>query len=328
MKRIAALLVAASVLWVAVAPTAKVLAAEGGVGHYSPGAIATFIDEAPPKETPFAVLNQFYYYNGSLDSISQLPLARLLASNISATAYAESPTFAYRSPLSLLGGNFAFAVVIPVVWMDVTADVSVERTRLVDGRVVERTVTRTDTASGLGDITLIPFWWTWTMGYFKWGMRLIVNAPTGEYDVGHLANVGLNYWTFTPMISASYLSSKYGFEITSSIGLDFNTMNNATDYQSGDVFHFELTAAQHLPFFDLGIIGIGANFFYWGQITGDSGSGAVLGSLEGHTTGIGPVVNYISPNKNLLFEVKWLPEIDVSKRLQGDAVWFKAVYVF
>ncbi len=112
------------------------------------------------------------------------------------------------------------------------------------------------------------------------------------------------------------------------LGFDFNTMNDATDYQSGDVFHFELTAAQHLPFFGLGTIGVGANFFYWKQITGDSGSGAELGSFEGHTTGIGPVVNFITPSKNLLFEVKWLPEIDVSKRLQGDGVWFKAVWVF
>ncbi len=146
-------------------------------------------------------------------------LGGIIAGNVSATSYAEIPTFAYRSPLSLLGGDFTFAIAVPIVWMDVTADVSLGRTRLIDGRVVERMATRSDSASGLGDITLIPFWWAWTMGDFKWDMRLMVFAPTGEYDVGHLANVGLNYWTFTPMITASYLSSKYGFEITSSVGL-------------------------------------------------------------------------------------------------------------
>jgi hypothetical protein len=328
MKRIAALMVLTLSPCVVLAPTARVLAAEGGIGHYAPGTVASFIDLAPPKETPFALLNQFYFYDGSVEGSRQLRLGGLLAGNVSATMFAEVPTFAYRSPLPLLGGKFAFAVSIPYVWLDITGDVSLGRTRLVDGRVVERTVTRSDSADGLGDITLIPFWLAWNMGDFQCDLRLLVYAPTGDYNVDRLANVGLNYWTFTPMITASYLSSKYGFEITSSIGLDFNTINNATDYQSGDMFHYELTVAQHLPFFGLGIIGVGANFSYWEQITGDSGSGAELGSFEGHTTGIGPVVSFITPNKNLLFEVKWLPEIDVSKRLQGDAVWFKAVWVF
>jgi hypothetical protein len=328
MKRIAALMVLTLSLCIVLAPTAGVFAAEGGVGHYIPGTFATFIDEALPKETPYALMNQFYFYDGSAGGGRQLRYGGLLASNVSATMYAEIPTFAYRSPLSLLGGNFSFAVAIPMVWLDVTADVSLGRTRLIDGTVVQRSVTRTDSVSGLGDIILIPFWLGWEMGDLKWDARLVIFAPTGEYKTGQLANAGLNYWTFTPMVSASYLSSKYGFEITSSIGMDFNTINNDTDYQSGDVFHADVTVAQHLPFFGLGIIGVGANFFYWKQVTGDSGSGAVLGSFEGLTTGIGPVLSFITPNKNFLFEVKWLPEINVSKRLQGDNVWFKAAWTF
>jgi hypothetical protein len=327
MKRIAASIVLTLTLCVMLTPTSRVLAAEGGIGHYAPGTIASFIDEALPKETPYALVNQFYFYDGSVGGNRQLRLGGLLAGNISATMFADSPTFAYRSPLSLLGGNFSFAVSIPYVWLDITGDVSLRRTGP-DGRVTNTVVTRSDSADGLGDITLIPFWLGWEMGDLKWDVRLMVYAPTGEYNTGQLANVGLNYWTFTPMITASYLSSKYGFEITSSIGLDFNTINNATDYQSGDVFHAEVTIAQHLPFFGLGIIGVGANFFYWGQITGDSGSGAELGSFMGHTTGVGPVVSFITPNKHFLFEVKWLPELDVSKRLQGDAVWFKAAWAF
>jgi hypothetical protein len=130
------------------------------------------------------------------------------------------------------------------------------------------------------------------------------------------------------MATASYLSSKYGFEITAAAGFDFNTNNNAVDYHSGDVFHYDMTVAQHLPFFGLGIVGVGANLFYWQQISGDSGDGALLGSFKSHTTGIGPAVSFITPNKQLLFEVKWLPEIQVKDRLQGDSVWFKVAYVF
>ena len=47
----------------------------------------------------------------------------------------------------------------------------------------------------------------------------------GNFTKGALANVGNNYWTFEPGAAASYLSSKYGFELTAFTGFDFNTKN-------------------------------------------------------------------------------------------------------
>ena len=52
-----------------------------------------------------------------------------------------------------------------------------------------------------------------------------------------------------------------------------------------------MTVAQHLPL-GKGLIGIGANGFYLQQTTGDSGSGARLGSFEEMTAGVGPVLSY------------------------------------
>ena len=46
--------------------------------------------------------------------------------------------------------------------------------------------------------------------------------------------------------------------------------------------------------------------------------------------GIGPVVSYVTKvgGKDLMAEVKWLPELDVGNRLEGDYVWFKLGMVF
>ena len=62
----------------------------------------------------------------------------------------------------------------------------------------------------------------------------------------------------------------------------------------------------------------------------DSGAGATLGCFKGRTAGIGPVLGYIQPigSEKLLFEVKWLPELDTKNRLNGDYVWLKMVYTF
>jgi len=92
-------------------------------------------------------------------------------------------------------------------------------------------------------------------------------------------------------VSFSWLSTKIGTEATIFAGFDVNTKNEDTDYQSGASFHLDGTVAQHLPLFG-GFAGAGAEGFVYEQISADTGSGATLGSFEGHTYGVGPVVSY------------------------------------
>ena len=188
-----------------------------------------------------------------------------------------------------------------------------------------------DTANGIGDILLYPFLlgWTGLNGDLKYDVRVGVYTPTGSYEKNKLANVGKNYWTFEPLVSFSYMSSKIGLEVSAYAGMDFNTKNTATEYQSGTQFHVDFTVAEHLPLFG-GIIGIGANGFYYQQVTGDNGSGAKFGDFKGQTLGVGPVLSYITKvwGKDLATEVKWLPEMDVKKRLKGDYIWFKLAMAF
>jgi hypothetical protein len=164
---------------------------------------------------------------------------------------------------------------------------------------------------------------------FKYDARCAVFAPTGEYDQNQLANVGLGYWTFSPEVTFSWLSSKIGTEVSLFAGLDFNTKNTDADYQSGDLFHLDATVAQHLPLFG-GFAGVGANGFYIKQITGDSGSGARLGGFEAETYGVGPVLSYAHKlgKHDLVCEVKWLPQLDSKNTTKGDYVWVKLALIF
>ena len=298
----------------------SVYAAEGGTGHYVPGAIADFGDMAPASG--LAAVDWYVHYNGSVAANKRIPEGGILAANVSATSNAEMLGAIYTFPCGILGGKYSAGVIVPYIWMDVTGTIT---------NPLGKTFSRTDTTSGIGDMIIIPFWLGWNSGDFKWFTQLNIYAPTGDYDVGSLANVGLNYWTFEPMVSFSYLSTKIGLEITTTAGLDFNTNNNATDYQSGEVFHLDTTVAEHLPFFGCGIIGIGANAFYWKQFTGDSGSGAKLGAFETQMIGIGPVLSYVSPpicGHTLVAELKWLPQLDTLYTLSGNYLWFKASLSF
>ncbi len=297
------------------------LAEEGGSGHYMPGATASFIDALPGKEA-FVYVNSFAYYNGSAGGSRKLELGGQLVANIDATAYADTSILLYETPWKILGGQYAAAVAIPYLWMEVKGNVQV-------GPIAGN---RSDSANGLGDIQILPLMLGWRKSDVSYGATFAVYAPTGEFEKGQLANVGKNFWTFEPGLSMSWLSSKTGTEVSLFASYDFNTKNDKTDYQSGDVFHFDATVAQHLPLFG-GLAGVGATAFYYQQVTGDSGSGAVLGDFEGRTVGIGPVISYtrtLGPSKktSLVAELKWLPELDVEKRLKGDIVWFKLALLF
>jgi hypothetical protein len=300
-------------------------AEEGGSGHYLPGGAASFIDTLPGKPG-LAVANFFNFYDGSASTSRQLPFGGLLTAGLDATAYSDTVVALYQTPLKLLGGYYAVGVAIPYVWMRAKGEVQVTGPR---GVTVTHTVR--DKANGIGDITLYPFMlgWTGLNGDLKYDVRLGIYAPTGDYDKGKLANLGKNYWTFEPAVSLSYISSKIGLEMSAFAGMDFNTKNHKTDYRSGTQFHLDFTVAEHLPLFG-GIIGLGANAFYYQQITGDSGSGASLGDFKGRTLGIGPVLSYATKiwKKDLVAEVKWLPDIEVKKRPKGDYIWFKLGMVF
>jgi hypothetical protein len=141
-----------------------------------------------------------------------------------------------------------------------------------------------------------------------------------------LANVGKNHWMFDWLLGLSYLSHKTGTEFTLFGGFAVSTKDPTTDYHNGDVFHLEATLQQYLPLSKQTLIGIGANAFYYQQVTGDSGKGALLGGFEGTDIGVGPVVTLIhkAEKYNFSLQAKWLPEIDTKHRVSGNWVWVLA----
>lgn len=308
--------------------TATVRAEEGGSAHYMPGTTASFIDAFPGTSGSVAVVNYFTYYDAKAPINVRLPIGGLLGAELRATAYADTIAALYQSKVSVLGGGLAFGLAVPYVSLEVKGQAQRVNPAGVPGPVFQAR----DTASGIGDLTLIPLMLGWTnvVPDLKLDTRLSIYAPSGEYEAGRLANLGKNYWTFEPGVMASWLSSKIGTEVSLFTGIDFNTKNDTTDYQSGTSLHLDLTVAQHLPLCG-GFIGVGGNGFYYQQISGDSGSGARLGEFEGRTIGVGPVISYVRPigqKMQFLSEVKWLPELEVEKRMKGDYVWVKVGLLF
>jgi hypothetical protein len=131
------------------------------------------------------------------------------------------------------------------------------------------------------------------------------------------------------MFGVAYSNQKNGFNAMLHAGYAINTENPDTNYHSGSLLHFDGAIEQILPA-GPGFLTLGVEGFYFQQVTGDSGSGAVLGDFKGRTAGLGPVLGYVLPvgKQSLVFELKWLTETNTKNRLDGDYIWLKMVYKF
>lgn len=288
-------------------------AEEGGSGHYLPGANASFID-AGPSATTFVTRLDFVYYRGSFDA--PLPIAGLVAVDVEAKTYANILTGIWRPPIDVVEGlSFSIGAAIPVVWLDVAIGVDSPAA----------TVRRSDNFLGLGDLYFLPFILSYAiLPDLHVDGRLGIYAPTGAFEAGRLANSGKNYWSFEPTLGALYFGLKNGIEASVYAGVDFNTENTATEYHSGFQLHVDGTLAQHFPLWG-GLAGAGVSAFGYQQITGDEGEGARLGAFEARTFGVGPVLSFTAKvgDFDVGWELKWLHEFLVERRLEGDYGWFK-----
>ncbi len=295
-------------------------AEEGGSGHYMPGSVSDFVDGVPAKPAFIARYNLLYYH-GSVSANVPIPIGGQTTLGAEATSWAHGLTLAWRPPIDL-GDRWSYAMssTIPFVWMDVSANVTA-------GPITGQ---RSSSINSIGDIVLMPLMLNYNINSnLNANFRVGVYAPSGDYEVGRLANTGKNFWTFEPTLGLMYFGMKNGREASMFLGADFNTENPDTHYRSGTQFHVDGTLAQHFPLFG-GLAGVGVNGFWYDQITGDSGSGATLGDFKGRTTGLGPVLSYVFKvgKTDMIAELKWLHEVDTTKRLEGDIVWFKLVAKF
>jgi hypothetical protein len=102
------------------------------------------------------------------------------------------------------------------------------------------------------------------------------------------------------------------------VGVTFNAQNPATDYKTGNEFHFEWAAVQHFsPKLDAGLVG-----YYYQQLSGDSGEGAKA-PFKGRVAAIGATLGYNFEVEKVPVSarLKYFHEFAAENRAEGDAVY-------
>jgi hypothetical protein len=167
----------------------------------------------------------------------------------------------------------------------------------------------------------------WNDGNLHWNFNFTVYVPTGSYEKGQLS-VGKNIWAFMPALALTWYDPKSGLDVSGALTYVTQTNNDATDYQSGDLLHFDWGIGLHLGAKQEWEAGIVGNLVE--QINGDSGSGAVLGPLEAESAGIGPALTYntVLGATPASFSLKWESDFVAHKTFGGDVVSVSATFVF
>nr|WP_063571708.1 transporter [Luteibacter rhizovicinus] len=175
---------------------------------------------------------------------------------------------------------------------------------------------------GAGDITVGPTV-GWEHGAWHTLVAVDVVVPTGSYDKQRALNTGNNYASFRPIYAFSYLPTN-GMELSAKVSYTFNTINPATHYRSGQLFHVDYSLT--FPVSDA--LRLGVNGYLIKQTTDDREHGARAGpdGSRGRVFAFGPAAQYRFGKASLDF--KLVKEFAVRNRAEGSSLWAKLVVPF
>jgi hypothetical protein len=114
--------------------------------------------------------------------------------------------------------------------------------------------------------------------------------------------------------------------VNGAAGVTFNFENTATDYKSGNEFHFEWAVGfECTPGLVLGVVG-----YDYRQLTGDSGAGALLGSFKGSVDAIGAGLSYttVIDKRPVTFNLRYYHEYGFDNLFHGDSTIASATVRF
>lgn len=293
----------------AAAPAA---ASEGGASLYLLGSGGPGAAVLPPVEGVFFD-STFYWYDGSVEASREFVIGGNVVAGLDATIAADFLTALWVPSTNVLGGTLAIGTTIPAGLPDVTA--SAVLTGPGGGTIG---VSREDDAFVIGD-PVINAQLGWNVGGNSHvALSTMINVPIGMYREDQLANLAFHRWAVDASLAGSWHDPELGWDISGKAGVTFNGTNDYTDYKTGTEAHFEMSIERIFsPQFSAGL-----QAYRFVQISGDSGTGAVLGPNKGEVTGLGATAAYSFPLGKMpaTARVRVFEEFDAVRRLEGTSV--------
>ncbi|HUY18128.1 MAG TPA: transporter [Candidatus Binataceae bacterium] len=260
------------------------------------------------------VKNYFMYQDAKAGVVTE---NGIIEAHARTKTYAAATLAAYIAHLRLLGAYWGFGAMMQFRLADQTADGGLR------GGPFKR---QTSTLGGPDDLVVVPYMSSWNIGQFHLLGALSLYAPTGSYDAQRIIDGGTNRWAVEPDFGFTWMSDESGRELSLFTGYTINSENTASHYQSGEQYHADFAAAQHLL---EGVILALAGYALQ-QTTADSRSVAQLGPFKRRVLALGPLVGktVAIAGRPITFTVKYDFEFATRNRSSGSELWLVAAYQF
>lgn len=264
----------------------------------------------PPTELPLIGFRFSSYTTRQLKDNNGNKLPFNVDANVNTYGLAALQT----TNISILGAKYGWEIQVP--YSRQTLDLGIPS----PGGLISQS--GADTA--LADIQLYPAILSWvpSRNLFLY-TAMMVQAPTGGYDKNRIINTGVNHWVIAPMIAFTYITS-FGMEISSTIQLNINTRNPATDYRSGVEYQHEFAIGQHIGSWTIGVGG-----YYNQQINDDRQAGHDIPGSRARVFAAGPAVSFYKPGSGWPFVALHVyKEFGARNRTEGQQIALRAAWQF
>jgi len=252
---------------------AVVLALSGqamGFGHYTPGVEAIDAATLPPPGFYYVMYNLFY----SADNLKD-DQGNDIDAGFDVNVYANAHRFCYVTDLKILGADYGFDAIVPLVNTDIEI----------------RSAGTDESTFGLGDVTIEPLILNWHTPHWDAGIVFSLIIPTGESD--EPSSPGAGYWSFMGGLGATYY-----FDDARTWTLSLltrwlkNTEDDDTEITPGADMVAEYGLGKKIPIGETFQLTAGIAGYSYAQLTDDSGTGADDEKFSGHA--IGPEVRLMA----------------------------------
>ncbi len=271
----------------------------------------------PPVRGVF-VDSTMYFYSGSAGGGRTFNFNGNLVANADGTIAADFATLLWTPSTHFAGGTLALGAVVPfgALSLDANAVITGPRGRQISGQISESSFTLADP---IGTASL-----GWKKGDFSWQLATLLNVPIGQYTPGSLVNLSFHRWAGDVSLAGTWHDMKSGWDVSGKLGTTFNGTNHDTQYTTGTELHLEGAVAKEVAkgFW------LGAQAYYFDQLSGDSGPGAKLGPFKGREFGVGGTAShdFVIGKTPGTVRLRALGDISATNRLKGKSVWLEITF--
>ncbi len=289
----------------------SVLADEGGVSFWLPGLFGSMA--ATPGVPGWAFTTIYYHADVEAGAGKSFPRGGRIEAGIDATPNLAMYGASYVFETPFFGAQAAVSVFNIAGRNDasISATLAGPLGNSISGE-------RNDSRTAFGD--LVPqATLKWHQGVNNFMVYATGDIPVGAYDSSRLANLGIGHGAMDGGGGYTYFNPQTANEFSVVTGLTYNFKNTDTDYQNGIDWHVDFG----LSHFITKQVHIGMVGYFFDQITGDSGTGAILGDFKSRIAGVGPQIGYIFPVGDMqgYLNLKAYREFAAENRPEGWNMW-------